>query len=104
MFRIPKDTELTLPLLQEFLDKHRREVNGRYKRLHDAYTSDHDILHQAVKPRYKPDNRILVNFPKYIVDTMNGFFMGNPVKNHGGRRHCLRLCRIPGPIQRPGRQ
>ncbi len=80
MFRIPKDTELTLPLLQEFLDKHRREVNGRYKRLHDAYTSDHDILHQAAKPRYKPDNRILVNFPKYIVDTMNGFFMGNPVK------------------------
>ena len=50
MFRIPKDAELTLPLLQEFLDKHRREVNGRYKRLHDAYTSDHDILHQAAKP------------------------------------------------------
>lgn len=80
MFRLPKDTEMTLLLLQEFLDKHRQEVNNRYKKLKDAYESDHDILHQPAKPKYKPDNRIVVNFPKYIVDTMNGFFIGNPIK------------------------
>lgn len=80
MFRIPKETELTLVLLQEFLDKHRREVNDRYQRLQDAYTSNHEILRQRAKPEYKPDNRIVVNFPKYIVDTMNGFFLGNPIK------------------------
>jgi len=80
MFRISKDTELTLPLLQEFLTEHQREVDNRFKKLLDAYTSDHDILHQAAKPKYKPDNRIVVNFPKYIVDTMNGFFIGNPIK------------------------
>jgi len=71
---------MTLPLLQEFLDKHRREVDSRYKKLYEAYTSDHEILHAAPKPAYKPDNRIVVNFPKYIVDTMNGFFIGNPIK------------------------
>lgn len=80
MFRLPKDTEMTLSLLQEFLDKHQREVNGRYKKLKDAYESDHEILHEPAKPAYKPDNRIVVNFPKYIVDTMNGFFIGNPIK------------------------
>lgn len=80
LFQLPKETEITLPLLQEFLDKHRREVNNRYQKLHDAYVSDHEILHQPAKPAYKPDNRIVVNFPKYIVDTMNGFFIGNPVK------------------------
>ncbi len=80
MFILPRETEMTLPLLQEFLDKHRREVNDRYKKLKAAYESDHDILHQAVKPAYKPDNRIVVNFPKYITDTMNGFFIGNPIK------------------------
>lgn len=80
MFRLPRETEMTLPLLQEFLDKHKQQVANRYKKLYDAYTSDHDILHQAAKPKYKPDNRIVVNFPKYIVDTMNGFFIGNPVK------------------------
>lgn len=80
MFILPRETEMTLPLLQEFLDKHRQEVNDRYKKLKAAYESDHDILHQAVKPAYKPDNRIVVNFPKYITDTMNGFFIGNPIK------------------------
>lgn len=80
MFRISKNTEMTLPLLTEFLDEHRKEVNDRYQKLLDVYKSDHDILHQAAKPKYKPDNRIVANFPKYIVDTMNGFFIGNPIK------------------------
>lgn len=80
MFRIPKDKEMDLVLLQQLLDKHTQEVNNRYKKLKDAYESDHDILHEEAKPKYKPDNRIVVNFPKYIVDTMNGFFIGNPIK------------------------
>lgn len=80
MFRLPKNTEMTLPLLQEFLDKHKNEVKNRYEKLHDAYLSNHEILSAAPKPEYKPDNRIVVNFPKYIVDTMNGFFLGNPIK------------------------
>lgn len=32
------------------------------------------------KPEYKPDKRIAVNFAKYITDTMNGFFIGVPIK------------------------
>lgn len=80
MYRIPAETEMTLPLLGEFLEKHRKEVNGRYEKLRAAYESDHEILHRAAKPEHKPDNRIVVNFPKYIVDTMNGFFLGNPIK------------------------
>lgn len=80
MFRLPKDTEMTLQTLQYFLDKHRTEVKNRYEKLQNAYESDHEILHMANKPNYKPDNRIVVNFPKYIVDTMNGFFIGNPIK------------------------
>lgn len=80
MFRLPKGTEMTIEILNYFLGKHRQEVTKRYKPLHDAYISDHEILHQAAKPSHKPDNRIVVNFPKYIVDTMLGFFIGNPIK------------------------
>ena len=80
MFRLPKDTEMDLILLQKLLDEHAREVKNRYQPLYDAYLSEHEILHVPAKPKYKPDNRIVVNFPKYIVDTMNGFFLGNPVK------------------------
>lgn len=80
MFRLARDTEMTLTLLSEFLTEHEHEVKNRYEPLYDAYTSDHEILHDPAKPKYKPDNRVVVNFPKYIVDTMNGFFIGNPIK------------------------
>lgn len=80
MFRLPRDTEMTLELLNEFLQKHTGEVTGRYEKLYKAYTSEHEILDKARKPKYKPDNRIVINFPKYIVDTMNGYFLGNPIK------------------------
>lgn len=80
IFRLPQGTEMTIELLNKFLGLHSQQVNSRYKKLHDAYKSDHEILHQKAKASYKPDNRIVVNFPKYIVDTMNGFFIGNPIK------------------------
>lgn len=80
MFRLSKDTPMTEALLTELLNEHAGEVENRYKKLLAAYESDHDILHDDPKPNNKPDNRIVVNFPKYIVDTMNGFFIGNPIK------------------------
>lgn len=80
MFHLSKDTVLTLELLQELLDEHKREVSGRYKELREAYESKHKILSAPAKPKYKPDNRIVVNFPKYITDTFEGFFIGNPIK------------------------
>lgn len=80
MFRFPKDQELTTEQLDKFIGLHRQEVTQRYEKLQAAYESDHDILHQKDKDPFKPDNRIVSNYPKYIVDTMNGFFIGNPIK------------------------
>ena len=80
MFSLPSGTEMTTEILAEFIKKHKAEISSRYQPLMNAYKSDHEILHAQEKPSYKPDNRIVVNFPKYIVDTMNGFFIGNPIK------------------------
>lgn len=80
MFTLPADQEMTLELLSTFVAKHQKQVSEKYRILQDAYQSDHAILHQIRKPNFKPDNRVVVNFAKYIVDTMNGFFLGNPVK------------------------
>lgn len=80
MYRLPVDEELTDYKLQQFISQHAAESTFRYKRLSAAYKTDYPILYAENKPSWKPDNRIAVNFAKYIVDTMNGFFMGNPVK------------------------
>lgn len=80
MFRIAAGTEMTPELLAEYMTKHKTEVNNRYKRLHDAYENKYKISTMEKKPDWKPDNRIPVNFAKYITDTMNGFFIGIPIK------------------------
>lgn len=80
MFRLPSDTVMTPELLSEYIEKHKRIVSSRYIKLKKAYENDYDIFHQEDKAEYKPDNRISVNFAKYITDTFNGFFIGNPVK------------------------
>ncbi len=80
MIRINQDTTMTADLLAQLIKEHKKAVNGRMKKLWDMYLSKHDILKDRHRDDGKPDNRIVVNFPKYLVDTMNGYFMGNPVK------------------------
>lgn len=79
MVRLPKETELTEDLLQKLLDIHKADA-VEYQKRQDEYESKHEILDYPKKPKHKPDNRIVVNFCKYIVDTFNGFFIGIPVK------------------------
>ena len=80
MYRLAAEKELTDEKLGQFLQQHTEESTFRYKRLLDAYMTDYPIFYEPPKPNWKPDNRIAVNFAKYIVDTMNGFFIGHPVK------------------------
>lgn len=80
IYRISSDEELTDAKLSQFIMRHAAEVTFRYKPLEDAYQTDYPIFHEKPKPEWKPDNRIAVNFAKYIVDTMNGYFIGNPIK------------------------
>ena len=80
MFRLSNSKELTDKRLNEFMKQHAQLVTSRYKKLQGAYRSNYRILHEEKKPAWKPDNRIVVNFAKYIVDTMNGYFIGQPIK------------------------
>lgn len=81
MFRVPVGTEMTPKLLGEFIQRHKQEKGKRYQKLQDAYKNKYEIQDFPDKPKWKPDNRISVNFAKYIVDTMNGFFIGIPIKS-----------------------
>ncbi len=80
MFRLASDEELTDERLGRFINQHSAIVAYRFQKLIDAYKTDYQIFHLPKKPKWKPDNRIAVNFAKYIVDTMNGFFIGIPIK------------------------
>lgn len=80
LFRMNSDADVTSEIVEKFLKKNLKLANSRYDKLGNAYKNDYEIFHLPPKPPHKPDNRIAVNFAKYITDTMNGFFMGIPVK------------------------
>ena len=80
IFRIADGVELTAEELWKYIKKNDVEVSEHYEKLKNAYNTDYDIFHMPNKPTWKPDNRIAVNFAKYIVDTLNGFFIGIPIK------------------------
>lgn len=80
MFILSNEEELDIETLGVFLNKHQFWVQNRYKPLMDAYMTRYPIFELPPKPEYKPDKRIAVNFAKYITDTMNGFFIGIPIK------------------------
>ena len=76
---IHEDEELTHDQLMEYIEQHQAQV-PRFNELWAQYTSRPPILDLEAKEEYKPDNRLVANFGKYIVDTFNGYFTGIPVK------------------------
>lgn len=75
----PIDAVIDEKLIQKYMLKHQAEIE-RYKYLLDAYKGQAEILNYKDKDSYKPDNRLIVNFPKFITDTFTGFFNGIPIK------------------------
>jgi SPP1 family phage portal protein len=66
--------------LQRFINYHRSRLFPRYERLRKYYKGEHRILRQAKKELWRPDNRLLYNFPKKLVNTFGGFFLGTPAR------------------------
>lgn len=74
-----KDAEITAEVVQKFIELHQEELK-RYKYLAGAYKGQTEIFEYPKKESYKPDNRLSVNFAKYITDTFLGYFNGVPIK------------------------
>lgn len=94
IFRMRPDEELTLDKLSDFISEAKAANGKRFQKLKAAYRSKYAILTQKSKPNYKPDNRLVVNFGKYIVDTFNGFFIGNPIKTTADDRKVSQLVEL----------
>ncbi len=79
IFTFSKEEDITPKVVQDFIDKHRRGLH-RYERLNNMYLGNYDILLKEQKAEYKPDNRLVVNYAKYLTDTFNGYFIGVPIQ------------------------
>nr|DAU44724.1 MAG TPA: portal protein [Caudoviricetes sp.] len=84
----PKDEPITVEVVNKFMEKHKLEV-ARYEYLKNMYRGFMDIDDEPKKDPWKPDNRLAVNFTKYIVDTFTGYFNGIPVKKSHSDKEIL---------------
>ena len=79
---IHEDEELTHEQLMEYITEHQAQV-PRYDELWKQYTSRPPILDEEQKEEFKPDNRLVVNHGRKLVETFNGYFAGiSPKLNH----------------------
>lgn len=79
VFIFPREEEITGEVVNNFIKRHQAKL-PRYQRLKNLYEGRHVIIDQEAKASHKPDNRLVVNYAKYIVDTFNGYFIGIPIK------------------------
>jgi SPP1 family phage portal protein len=80
MFLFPVGEDIDSDDIQGFVKYNQQVLLKNYDENIGMYKGHYPILDQEDKPLNKPDNRILVNFAKYITDIFNGFFIGVPPK------------------------
>lgn len=78
LLTVPVDSEVTAQIVTEAIRLHLSKLVPIYRENENLYLSDHKILHNRAKDAWKPDNRLVINYAKYIVDTFNGYFIGIP--------------------------
>ena len=73
--------EITMELVNKYIRLHEERL-PRYRYLENLYKGFHNIFLLPEKENWKPDNRLAVNFPKYITDRFMGFGYGIAIKKH----------------------
>ena len=70
---------ISMELVNGYIRKHEERL-PRYEYLENLYKGFHDVYKQPEKEEWKPDNRLAVNFPRYITETFMGYGYGVPIK------------------------
>ena len=72
-YRLPEDVTLDGKRLAAMLTDYIANQVPRFVSLRDAYEGRHAILRQKAKAAYKPDNKLVANYAKQIVDSFSVF-------------------------------
>ncbi|CAI2613984.1 hypothetical protein AKUA1404_09160 [Apilactobacillus kunkeei] len=68
-------------IIESIANYHEENIVPKYRIKRDYYKGrHHTIMNKQSTPLGKPDNRLIVNLPKKLTDTFNGFFIGDPIQ------------------------
>lgn len=69
---------VTVEQVKYAYDLYKKEL-PRYEKLYNYYLDKHEILNRRLPDPEKPNNKVIVSYPKNIIDTMVGYFATKPV-------------------------
>lgn len=78
---IKKDSVLDEETILQLINYHKTTVFSKLENLKEYYEGEHDILNSS-SSNGRPNNKIINNFPSYIVDIHAGYFLGNRINYH----------------------
>ena len=73
------DIEPTPKAIEKLTEYYKQHSLERYQKLQDYYEGYNSILLRPQKDTTKPNNKLVSGYPSYIVDLMQGYFVGKPV-------------------------
>lgn len=80
VFYYDSEKDITPSDLRRFICKN-EVLSEKYAKYRRYYKAQHDKIQKLEpKPNGKPDNRLIMNYPKKLVDTFTGFAVGKPVQ------------------------
>ncbi|WP_027725437.1 phage portal protein [Tuberibacillus calidus] len=64
--------------IKEGLKQHKIDL-VRYQKLYNYYIGKHDILNRVLPDPSKPNNKVVLDYPGIIIDTVIGYFASKPI-------------------------
>lgn len=71
---------ITDQIITDLIKEHQQTKLPRYQMLMKYYKAKHEILNRTNNDPVAPNNKLVNDYPGYIVDTVQGYFIGIPVQ------------------------
>ena len=74
------DNQTRSQLIDFAINNHKNSKKIRAEKLLNYYKADHQEIQLKTADEYKPNNKEVHNFPSLIINTVQGYMLGQPVK------------------------
>ncbi len=71
--------EIDSNIIGNLIDFHKTHLLPRYVKMQKYYKLHHDIEDRTMNDSSKPNNKLINDYPGYIVNMCTGYFLGKPV-------------------------
>ena len=79
IYKITNEDQLTNGLINALIERYQVSEVPRLQKLHNYYIGAPNIKKRSMSDNSKPNNKIANPYAAYIVDTVQGYFLGQPI-------------------------